>query len=172
MMGKRVDIVVADDPVQKAVGEYIQVVLFEARTRPARQGAARRRSVPLRAELAQPRRGRASRNGSQEYPAPSDLLDGLLGCDSFVPDSDAEPQHQRLLRPQTVQPLMEQAEALGVTRPRAARAALAPGRPPAHRSRGWLPLFNPQQSISSRARVGNYRWSPQSHLMPSLLWVE
>ena len=35
----------------------------------------------------------------------------------------------------------------------------------------WLPLVNPKQIDLVSARVGNYRWSPQLHLMPSLLWV-
>jgi peptide/nickel transport system substrate-binding protein len=35
----------------------------------------------------------------------------------------------------------------------------------------WLPLFNPKRTDVVSRRVGNYRWSPQLHLMPSRLWV-
>ena len=109
----------------------------------------------------------------QEYPAPSDLLDGLLGCDSFVPDSDASPNISGFCDRKTVQPLMRAGRR---ARPHAAR------RPRERLWRQvdrrvvdlavWLPLFNPKQTDLVSRRVGNYRWSPQLHLMPSLLWVK
>ena len=54
--GDRVDIVVADDRVQKAIGQYILGRALQARLRPAPQAAARWRAGRVRAELAQPRR--------------------------------------------------------------------------------------------------------------------
>ena len=54
----------------------------------------------------------------QDYPAPSELLQGLLGCDSFVPDSDSSPNISGFCDRTTVQPLMQQAVTLGLTRPR------------------------------------------------------
>ena len=35
----------------------------------------------------------------------------------------------------------------------------------------WLPLFNPKRVDLVSRRVGNYRWSPQLRLMPTLVWV-
>ena len=35
----------------------------------------------------------------------------------------------------------------------------------------WMPLFNPRHIDLVSRRVGNYRWSPQLHLIPSQLWV-
>jgi hypothetical protein len=34
-----------------------------------------------------------------------------------------------------------------------------------------MPLFNPRHIDLVSRRVGNYRWSPQLHLIPSRLWV-
>ena len=96
--GARVDIVVANDAVQKAIGKYIQVVLFKLGFDP------RVKALPdgVQSAFVQNSRNRVEAGlaqWQQEYPAPSELLDGLLGCDSFVPGLRRQPQHQRLLRP-------------------------------------------------------------------------
>ena len=108
----------------------------------------------------------------QQYPAPSEVLDGLLGCDSFVPDSDASPNISGFCDRKTVQPLMERAVALGLTRPLAAQRLWRQVDRHVVDLAVWLPLFNPTQTDLVSRRVGNYRWSPQLHLMPSLLWVK
>jgi peptide/nickel transport system substrate-binding protein len=168
--GVRVDIVVADDPVQKAIGRYILVVLFklgyDPRLKPLPDGvqAAYVQNSHNHVEL-------GLSQWHQQFPAPSDLLERLLGCDSFVPDSDSSPNISGFCDRTTVQPLMQQAVSVGLTRPRAAERIW---RQVDHRivdQAVWLPLFNPKQVDLVSRRVGHYRWSPQLHLMPSLLWV-
>jgi len=66
---------------------------------------------------------------------------------------------------------MQRAVTLGLTRPRAADRLW---RQVDHRVVDlavWLPLFNPKQVDLVSRRVRHYRWSPQLHLIPSLLWV-
>jgi len=168
--GVRVDIVVADDPVQKAIGRYILVVLFklgyDPRLKPLPDGvqAAYVQNSHNHVEL-------GLSQWHQQFPAPSDVLERLLGCDSFVPDSDSSPNISGFCDRTTVQPLMQQAVSVGLTRPRAAEHLW---RQVDHRivdQAVWLPLFNPKQVDLVSRRVGHYRWSPQLHLMPSLLWV-
>jgi peptide/nickel transport system substrate-binding protein len=168
--GKRVDIVVGKDPVQKAIGQYILVVLFklglDPRLKPLPDG--------VQAAYVQNSRNRVEMGLSQwrqAYPAPAELLDGLLGCSSFVPDSDASPNISGFCDRTTVQPLMERAVTLGLTSPRAAERLWREVDRRVVDLAVWLPLFNPKHIDLVSRRVGNYRWSPQLHLMPSLLWV-
>jgi peptide/nickel transport system substrate-binding protein len=108
----------------------------------------------------------------QELPAPSEPLDGLLGCSSFVPDSDASPNVSGFCDRETVEPLIQRALALDVTRPKAAESLWRQVDRRVTDLAVWLPLVNPKQIDVVSKRVGNYRWSPQLHLMPSLLWVQ
>lgn len=168
--GDRVDIVVADAPVQRAIGQYILVVLFKLGFDP------RLKLLPdgVQAAYVQNSRNEVEMGLSQwhqEYPAPSDLLGRLLGCASFVPDSDASPNISGFCDRTTVQPLMERAVALGLTRPQAAQRLWRMAERRVVDLAVWLPLFNPSRTDLVSRRVGNYRWSPQLHLMPSLLWV-
>ena len=168
--GDRVDIVVANDRVQKAIGQYILVVLFKLGYDP------RLKSLPhgVQAAYVQNSRNHVEVGLSQwhqDFPAPSDLLEGLLGCGSFIPDSDASPNISGFCDRTTVQPLMQRAVTLGLTRPRAADRLWRLADRRVVDLAVWLPLFNPKQLDLVSRRVRHYRWSPQLHLMPSLLWV-
>ncbi len=171
MAGARVDIVVANDSVQKAVGKYILVVLFKLGFDP------RVKALPegVQYPYVQNSRNRVEAGLSQwssDYPSPAGLLDGLLGCDAFVPESDASPNISGFCDRAVVEPLMDEAEALGVTKPQAAQRLWQQVDRKVTDLAVWLPLVNPLQVDLVSARVGNVSWSPQSHLMPSLLWVE
>jgi peptide/nickel transport system substrate-binding protein len=169
--GDRVDIVVANDRVQKAIGQYILVVLFklgyDPRLKPLPDG--------VQAAYVQNSRNHVEMGLSQwhqDFPAPSDLLERLLGCDSFVPDSDTSPNISGFCDRTTVQPLMERAVTLGLTKPQAAERLWRQVDRRVVDLAVWMPLFNPKQLDLVSRRVGNFRWSPQLHLMPSLLWVK
>ena len=168
--GARVDIVVANDAVQKAIGKYIQVVLFRLGYDP------RVKALPpgVQSAFVQNSRNRVEAGlaqWKQVYPAPSELLGGLLGCDSFVPDSDSSPNISGFCDRQAVEPLMQQAIALGLTRPKAAERLWRQVDRRVTDLAVWMPLFNPKQLDLVSKRVGNYGWSPQLGLMPSRLWV-
>jgi peptide/nickel transport system substrate-binding protein len=169
--GTRVDIVVANDAVQKAIGKYIQVVLFKLGYDP------RVKALPdgVQSAFVQNSRNRVEAGLAQwkaAYPAPSDLLSGLLGCDSFVPDSDTSPNISGFCDRRTVEPLMQRAVGLDFTHPRAAERLWRQVDRSVTDLAVWLPLFNPKRLDLVSKRVGNYRWSPQLHLMPSRLWVK
>jgi peptide/nickel transport system substrate-binding protein len=169
--GTRVDIVVANDAVQKAIGKYIQVVLFKLGYDP------RVKALPdgVQSAFVQNSRNRVEAGLAQwkaAYPAPSDLLSGLLGCDSFVPDSDTSPNISGFCDRRTVEPLMQRAGGLDFTHPRAAERLWRQVDRSVTDLAVWLPLFNPKRLDLVSKRVGNYRWSPQLHLMPSRLWVK
>jgi peptide/nickel transport system substrate-binding protein len=169
--GMRLDIVVANDAVQKAIGKYLQVVLFKLGYDP------RVTALPegVQSAYVQNSRNRVEAglgHWQQELPAPSEPLAGLLGCSSFVPDSDASPNASGFCDRQTVEPLIQRALALDVTRPKAAESLWRQVDRHVTDLAVWLPLVNPKQIDVVSKRVGNYRWSPQLHLMPSLLWVQ
>jgi peptide/nickel transport system substrate-binding protein len=169
--GTRVDIVVASGTVQKAIGKYIQVVLFKLGYDP------RVKVLPdgVQSAFVQNSRNRVEAGLAQwkaAYPAPSGLLSGLLGCDSFVPDSDTSPNISGFCDRRTVEPLMQRAVGLDFTHPRAAERLWRQVDRSVTDLAVWLPLFNPKRLDLVSKRVGNYRWSPQLHLMPSRLWVK
>jgi peptide/nickel transport system substrate-binding protein len=169
--GTRVDVVVGDDSLQKAIGEYIQVVLFKLGYDPRVKALPDGVQYPyvqnsrnhVEAGLAQ---------WHQDYPAPSALLDHLLGCNSFLPGSDASPNISGFCDRKTIEPLMQRAVALGLERPRAAERLWRQVDRRVVDLAVWLPLFNPKRIDLVSSRVGNYLWSSQLHLMPSLLWVK
>jgi peptide/nickel transport system substrate-binding protein len=66
---------------------------------------------------------------------------------------------------------MRRAVTLGLTRPRAADRLWRQVDRRVVDLAVWLPLFNPKQVDLVSRRVSHYRWSPQLHLIPSLLWV-
>ncbi len=170
MAGTRVDIVVTNDAVQKAIGKYIQVVLFKLGFDP------RVNALPDGVQLPYVQNSRHRVEASlaqwqQEYPAPSELLEGMLGCESFVPDSDTSSNISGFCDRETVQPLMDRATALGLTHPKAAEPLWRQVDRRVTDLAVWIPLFNPKHIDLLSARVGHYRWSPQLRLMPSRLWV-
>ena len=154
--GSRVDIVVANDPVQKAIGQYILVVLFklgfDPRLKPLPDG--------VQAAYVQNSRNRVELGLSQwrqEYPAPSAVARRPARLRLLRPGFGREPQHQRLLRPQ------DRAAADGArrrARPHAAarrRAAVASGRPPRRRSGRVAAALQPE---AHRPRLAPRRQLP------------
>jgi peptide/nickel transport system substrate-binding protein len=169
-LGDTADIVVSDDPVQTAIGKYLLGVFVKLgldatlTTLPGGVQHAYVQNSRNRVEA-----GLAT--WSQAVPAPSDVLAGLLGCGAFVPDSDSSPNISGFCDRQTVQPLMERAVALGLTRPQAANRLWQQVDRKVVDLAVWLPLFNPKQVDLVSRRVGNYLWSPQLQLLASRLWV-
>ena len=89
-----------------------------------------------------------------------------------MPESDASPNISGFCDHTVVQPLMQQAEALGTTKPRGASRLWQQVDRKLTDLAVWLPLVNPRRIDLVSARVRDYAWSPVSHLMPSLLRVE
>ena len=164
--GARVDIVVANDAVQKAIGKYIQVVLFKLGFDPrvkalpdgvqsafVQNSRNRVEAGPRAVAAGVPGALRAARR-----PARLRLLRAGLR---------REPEHQRLLRPHDGAAAdAARASISASTRPRAAERLWRQVDRRVTDLAVWLPLFNPKRLDLVSKRVGNYRWSPQLHLMP------
>jgi YVTN family beta-propeller protein len=106
----------------------------------------------------------------QDYPAPSDFIDPLFTCGSFVPGSPGNLNAAEFCDPridaQARQALALQARGL---------AAAAPGWAAIDHElvdkAPWVPLYNPRDLTVLSARVGNYQFHPYWNLLIDQLWV-
>jgi peptide/nickel transport system substrate-binding protein len=107
----------------------------------------------------------------QDYPAPSDFLNVLLGCGSIHPGSNASPNIAEFCD-QSIQAKMNQAEQTGVSNPSAANNIWAEVDHEMTDQAPWVDLFNPKQIDFLSSRVGNYQWNPQWYILIDQLWVK
>jgi peptide/nickel transport system substrate-binding protein len=106
----------------------------------------------------------------QDYPAPSDFLNVLLGCGSVHPNSDASPNIAAFCD-KSIQTQMDQAEAMG-SNPSAADAIWQKVDHEMTDQAPWVDLYNPKQIDFLSKRVGNYQWNPQWYILIDQLWVK
>jgi peptide/nickel transport system substrate-binding protein len=106
----------------------------------------------------------------QDYPAPSDFLNVLLGCGSIHPNSDASPNIAAFCD-KSIQAQMTQAENEG-SNPDAANAIWQKVDHEMTDQAPWVDLFNPKQIDFLSKRVGNYQWNPQWYILIDQLWVK
>jgi peptide/nickel transport system substrate-binding protein len=107
----------------------------------------------------------------QDYPAPSDFLNVLLGCGSIHPNSDASPNIAAFCD-KSIQAKMDQAEQTGVTDPNAANAIWAQVDHDMTDQAPWVDLYNPKQIDFLSKRVGGYQWNPQWYILIDQMWVQ
>jgi peptide/nickel transport system substrate-binding protein len=107
----------------------------------------------------------------QDYPAPSDFLNVLLGCGSIHPNSDASPNIAAFCD-KSIQAKMDQAETTGVTDANAANDIWAQVDHSMTDQAAWVDLYNPKQIDFLSKRVGNYQWNPQWYILIDQLWVK
>jgi peptide/nickel transport system substrate-binding protein len=107
----------------------------------------------------------------QDYPAPSDFLNVLLGCGSIHPNSDASPNIAAFCD-KTIQAKMDQAEQQSVTNPDAANEIWAQVDHDMTDQAPWVDMYNPKQIDFLSKRVGNYQWNPQWYILIDQLWVK
>jgi peptide/nickel transport system substrate-binding protein len=107
----------------------------------------------------------------QDYPAPSDFLNVLLGCGTIHPNSDASPNIAEFCD-KKIQAQINQAEKLGTTDPTAADAIWTKVDHEDTDEAPWVDLYNPKQIDFLSKRVGNYQWNPQWYILIDQLWVK
>ncbi len=107
----------------------------------------------------------------QDYPAPSDFLNVLLGCGSIHPGSDASPNIAAFCDP-AIQKLMTKAENLGVTNPAAANNIWAQVDHQMTDQAPWVDLYNPKQIDFLSKRVHGYQWTPQWYILIDQQWIK
>jgi peptide/nickel transport system substrate-binding protein len=169
--GKSVGVVVTNDTVNQAVGQYIQSVLtsigYKATLKPL--------SANIQFTYIQNTKNKVQISLSQwyqDYPAASDFLKILLSCSQFHLASNNSINIAGYCN-KTLDAKMAAAETLGLTNPTAANKEwgqideemMAQGAP-------WVPLFNPKQIDFVGHRVGNYQFSRQFYMYVDQLWVK
>ena len=106
----------------------------------------------------------------QDYPAPSDFLNVLLGCGSIHPNSDASPNIAAFCDP-TIQAQINQAESEEATAPAAATALWTQiDHEDTTRRRGST-CTTPSRSTSCPTNVHGYQWNPQWYILIDRLWL-
>ncbi len=106
----------------------------------------------------------------QDYPAASDFLDILLGCDNIHPHSDASPNIAEFCVP-SIQAKMNQARTMGQTNPTGASALWATVDHEVTDQAPWVDLYNPKQIDFLSKNVHGYQWNPQWYILIDQMWL-
>ncbi len=106
----------------------------------------------------------------QDYPAPADFLNVLLGCGSIHPNSDASPNIAAFCDP-SIQAQINKAEAEEATNPSAAAALWTQIDHEDTLQAPWVDLYNPKQIDFLSKNVHGYEWNPQWYILIDQLWL-
>jgi YVTN family beta-propeller protein len=106
----------------------------------------------------------------QDYPAPSDFVDPLLTCGSFVPGSQNNSNDAEFCSAR-IDAQVESALAFRPGDPAAASARWAAIDRELTDQAPWVPLYNPRNLTVLASRVGNYQFHPYWALLIDQLWV-
>jgi peptide/nickel transport system substrate-binding protein len=107
----------------------------------------------------------------QDYPAASDFLDVLLGCDNIHPHSDASPNIAAFCD-KSIQAQMDKARTLGQTDAAAANNLWAQVDHAVTDQAPWVDLYNPKQIDFLSSRVHGYQWNPQWYILIDQQWLK
>jgi peptide/nickel transport system substrate-binding protein len=100
----------------------------------------------------------------QDYPAASDFLNILLGCDSFIPNSNASPNIAEFcMKP--IQAQMDQALQQGITDTSGANTKWEAVDKAVTDQAPWVSMFNPKYIDFLSKRVKGYQFSPQWYFL-------
>jgi peptide/nickel transport system substrate-binding protein len=106
----------------------------------------------------------------QDYPAPSDFLNVLLGCGSIHPNSDASPNIAAFCD-QAVQSEINKARAEEATNPTAAAALWTQIDHTDTNEAPWVDMYNPKQIDFLSKNVHGYSWNPQWYILIDQLYL-
>jgi peptide/nickel transport system substrate-binding protein len=106
----------------------------------------------------------------QDYPAPADFLNVLLGCGSIHPNSDASPNIAEYCDP-SIQAQITKAESEEATDPSAAAALWTQIDHEDTLQAPWVDLYNPKQIDFLSKDVHGYSWNPQWYILIDRLWL-
>ncbi len=168
--GQKVTVVTDDSASSRGVGTYLQTVLSDL----GYDASVQTISGDIQFTYIQNTNNNVQISISQwyqDYPAPSNFLNVLFGCDTFHPGSDSSINISGICD-KDLDARMKAAMALGVTDPEAANRewakidhdfmALAPA----------VPLFTPKDVDLISTRLGNYEFSSQYHWLIANSWVQ
>jgi len=106
----------------------------------------------------------------QDYPAPSDFLNVLLGCGTIHKNSDASPNIAEFCDP-TINNLIKEAEADGSSDPAKASQLWTEIDHMDTQQAPWVDLYNPKQIDFLAKNVHGYEWNPQWYILIDQLWL-
>jgi peptide/nickel transport system substrate-binding protein len=106
----------------------------------------------------------------QDYPAPSDFLNVLLGCGHIVKNSDASPNIAAYCNP-SIQKQINTAEADETSDPSVAPALWTTIDHEMTNEAPWVDLYNPKQIDFLSKNVHGYEWNPQWYILIDQLWL-
>ena len=168
--GQEVGIVVSDDEVNKAVGEYVQSVLtsigYKATLKPI--------SGNIQFTYIQNTKNKVQISLSQwyqDYPAASDFLNVLLSCASFTPGSDSSINIAGFCD-KTIDAQMKDALVTERTSMDEANAKWGAIDKAVMTAAPTAPLLTPKLIDFTSKRVGNYQFSKQFYMLVSQLWTK
>ena len=106
----------------------------------------------------------------QDYPTPSNFIEPLLTCRSFVPRSQKNLNIAEFCDP-TIDAQVARADALQARDPAAAGQLWSRIDHELVDRAPWVPLYNPKTLTVLGARVGNYKYHPFWNVLLDQLWV-
>ena len=169
--GDAVAIVVTNDAVNSAVGQYVQSVLnsigYKATVKPL--------SANIQFNYIQNTNNKVQISLTQwyqDYPAASDFLKVLLSCSEFHPGSNNSINIAGFCN-KPLDAKMNTAETMELTNSSGANALWGQiDQQMMAKFAPWVPLFNPKQLDFVAKRVGNYQFSRQFYMYVDQLWVK
>jgi len=100
----------------------------------------------------------------QDYPAASDFLNILLGCGSYIPNSDSSPNIAEFCT-KPIQAQMDAALQQGITDPSGANTKWAAVDKAVTDQAPWVAMFNPKLIDFVSKRVKGYQFNPQWYFL-------
>jgi peptide/nickel transport system substrate-binding protein len=168
--GQKVTVYSSDDEVNKAMGVYIQSVLnsigYKASVKPI--------SVNIFFTYVQNTKNKVQINVQQwyqDYPAASDFLYILFGCESFHPGSDSSINFSGFCN-KPINAEMHKGLDLGVTDSNAANKVWAKVDKLVTDQAPMATLFSPKHLDFVSKRVGNFTFSKQFYWLVDQSWVQ
>jgi peptide/nickel transport system substrate-binding protein len=168
--GQTVSVYSADDEVSKDMGVYIQSVLnqigYKAKVKPI--------SGNIFFTYVQNTKHKVQINVQQwyqDYPAASDFLHILFGCESFHPGSDSSINFSGFCD-KKIEAVMHKALKLGNENPAAADALWAKVDRMVTDQAPMATIFNPKHLDFVSKRVGNFIFSKQYYWVVDQSWVQ
>ena len=107
----------------------------------------------------------------QDYPAPSDFLNVLLGCGSIHPSSDASPNIAAFCD-KSVQTQINKAESIEATDPSGAAKIWTQVDHADTMQAPWVNMYNPKQIDFLAKSVHGYEWNPQWYILIDRMWLK
>jgi len=168
--GQEVVIISEDYATSKNIGQYLQSVLNELSYKASVKALPRN----IQYTYIQNTKNKMQVGISQwyqDYPAASDFLNILFGCDSFHPDSDSSANLPGFCDKE-IDAKMKAALKLAITDAAGANKMWAEIDKAVMEKSPGVPLFNPKHVDFVSKRVGNFQFNAQFYWIITQSWVK